>query len=106
MNVGRDGRNIVRVRFEKGLDLVLMVGEGEYMAAGYQINVYAKGGWRSVVPDLADLYVYLMEQFISVVKTGKEVLPIEESVEVIAALEAGERSLAEGREVTLAEVLA
>ena len=32
-------------------------------------------------------------------------MPIEEEVEVIAVLEAGKRSLAENREVTVAEVL-
>ena len=40
-----------------------------------------------------------------VVRTKKESVPIEEEVEVIAVLEAGKRSLAEQREVTLAEVL-
>ena len=104
LNVGQPGRNIVRVRFPDR-DLVLMVGESDYMRAGYQINVYGKSGWRSVVPDLADLYYYLQEQFISLLTTGMEPVPVEEEVEVIAVLEAGKRSLAEGREVTVAEVL-
>ena len=39
------------------------------------------------------------------VRTKKESVPIEEEVEVIAVLEAGKRSLAEKREVTVAEVL-
>ena len=106
LNVGQAGRNIVRVRFESGRDLVLMVGEGEFMQAGYQINVYGQKGWRSVQPDLTDLYLYLMEQFLDMVRSGKkEVVPLDEIVEVIAALEAGKRSLAEGREVSVAEVL-
>jgi predicted dehydrogenase len=106
LNVGQPGRNIVRVRFERGRDLVLMVGEGEFMQAGYQINVYGQKGWRSVQPDLTDLYLYLMEQFLDMVRSGKkEVVPLDEIVEVIAALEAGKRSLAEGREVSVAEVL-
>lgn len=58
-----------------------------------------------MVPDLADLYYYLQEQFISLLTTGMEPVPVEEEVEVIAVLEAGKRSLAEGREVTVAEVL-
>ena len=104
-NVGQPGRNIVRVRFENGRDLVLMVGEAEYMRAGYQINVYGTKGWRSLMPNLADLYYYLLEQFINMMKTGKESVPVEEEVEVIAVLEAGKRSLSENREVTVAEVL-
>mgnify|MGYP003493262760 CR=1 FL=1 len=78
----------------------------DVMRAGYQINLYGTKGWRSVQPDLKDLYSYLLEAFLDLVQTGRESVPVEEEVEVIAALEAGERSLREGREVTLAEVLA
>ncbi|MHB8901501.1 MAG: Gfo/Idh/MocA family oxidoreductase [Thermoguttaceae bacterium] len=105
LNVGQPGRNIVRVRFESGRDLVLMVGEKDWMQAGYQINVYGKKGWRSVTPKLDDLYWYLIDRFLDLVRTGKESVPIDEEVEVIAVLEAGKRSLAENREVTVAEVM-
>lgn len=105
LNVGQPGRNIVRVRFDNGRDLLLMVGEKEWMRAGYQINLYGTKGWRSLTPDLTDLYWYLLEKFIELVRTGKQSVPIEEEVEVIAVLEAGKRSLAENREVTVAEVL-
>jgi predicted dehydrogenase len=89
----------VRVRFAGGRDLVLIVAEREYMRAGYQICVYGSKGWRTVIPDLTDLYYYLQEQFIHLVRTGEEPVPVEEEAEVIAVLEAGKRSLAEGREV-------
>jgi len=105
MNVGKADRNIVRVRFENERDLVLIVAEPQYMQAGYQINVYGTKGWRSLVPNLSDLYYYLLERFIYVLKTGIEVVPVEEEVEVIAVLEAGKRSLSECREVTIAEML-
>lgn len=105
LNVGKPGRNIVRVRFEDGRDLVLMVAEAEYMQAGYQINVYGTKGWKSLTPNLADLYYYLQESFVQMLRTGQESVPVEEEVEVIAVLEAGKRSLAENREVTIAEVL-
>jgi len=105
LNVGRPDRNIVRVRFENGRDLVLMVAESEYMRAGYQINIYGTKGWRSLVPNLADLYYYLQERFIHMLRTGEESVPVEEEVEVIAVLEAGKRSLSENREVTIAEVM-
>lgn len=104
-NVGQPGRNIVRVRFRDGRDLVLMVAEREYMRAGYQICLYGTKGWRTLQPNLTDLYLYLMEQFLALVRTGKEIVPLDETVEVIAVLEAGKRSLAEDREVTVAEVL-
>ncbi|MEW6306335.1 MAG: Gfo/Idh/MocA family oxidoreductase [Verrucomicrobiota bacterium] len=105
VNVGSPGVNVVRVRFENHRDVVLMVGERDWMRAGYQINVYGQKAWRSVTPDLKDLYYYLLEQFLLYIRTGKEVVPIEEEVEVIAALEAGKRSLKEQREISLSEVL-
>ena len=105
LNVGQPGRNVVRVRFANGRDLVLMVGEREYMRAGYQISVYGTNDWRVVTPNLDGLYCYLLERFLSLVRTGEESVPVEEEVEVIAALEAGARSLELGREVSLAEVL-
>ena len=58
-----------------------------------------------VTPVLTDLYLYLLDRFFDFVRTGRESVPIEEEVEVIAVLEAGKRSLAEKREVSLAEVL-
>ena len=105
LNVGQPGRNIVRVRFENGRHLVLMVAEAEYMRAGYQINLYGTKGWRSLMPNLTDLYYYLQERFIHLLRTGEESVPVEEEVEVIAVLEAGKRSILESREVTLVEVM-
>lgn len=104
LNVGQPDRNIVRVRFESGRDLVLIVAEAAYMRAGYQISVYGSQGWRTLQPDLSDLYYYLQQKFIEMVRTGREPVPVEQEAEVIAVLEAGKRSLIEGREVTLAQV--
>ncbi len=106
LNVGQPGSNIVRLRFANHRDVVLMVAEKQWMRAGYQINLYGEKGWRSVQPDLKNLYSYLLEAFLDLVQTGRESVPVEEEVEVIAALEAGAESLRTGREVTLAEVLA
>ena len=105
LNIGQPGRNIVRIRFQNGRDLMLMVAEKQWMRAGYQINLYGAKGWRTLTPNLTDLYWYLLQAFIDLVRTNKQPVPIDEEVEVIAALEAGKRSLAENREVTLAEVL-
>ena len=105
LNVGQPGSNIVRLRFANHRDVVLMVAEKEWMRAGYQINLYGEKGWRSVQPDLKNLYSYLLDAFLDLVQTGRESVPVEEEVEVIAALEAGKESLRLNREVTLAEVL-
>ena len=105
MNVGQPGRNMVRVRFENGRDLMLMVGEREYMRAGYQISLYGTQGWRTVQPNLQDLYCYLLERFMALVTDGEVSVPLDEEVELIATLEAGKRSLVEGREVAVADML-
>lgn len=105
-NVGQPDRHLVRVRFANGCDLMLMVAGPEWMRAGYQLNLYGTQGWRTVTPNLDELYWYLLERFLDLVRTGRESVPVEEEVEVIAVLEAGKRSLLEQREVTVAEVLA
>lgn len=106
INVGKPGANIARLRFGEKRDVLLMVADKEVMRGGYQINLYGEKGWRSITPDLTNLYAYLLEAFLDLVITGKESVPIEEEVEVIAALEAAKRSLELGREVKLSEVLA
>lgn len=105
INVGRPGMNIARIRFADDRDVVLMVGDRDKMRAGYQIDLYGEKGWRSLVPDLKDLYAYLLEAFLDLIHTGKEPVPVEEEVELIAALEASKRSLELGREVKLEEVM-
>lgn len=105
VNVGQPGRNVVRVRFANGRDLMLLVAERQWMRTVYQISLYGTKGSRSVIPDLTDLYWYLLNAFCEMVRTGKEIVPIEEEVEVIAVLDAARRSLIEKREITLAEVL-
>jgi predicted dehydrogenase len=105
INVGKPDANIARIRFKDDRDVVLMVGEREKMRAGYQINLYGTKGWRTVTPNLNNLYIYLLEAFLDLVKTGNESVPIEEEIEVIAALEASQRSLELGREVLLTEVM-
>lgn len=106
MNVGQEKRNLARVRFASGRDVVLIVGEQPYMSAGWQFNLYGSAGWKPMTPDLTDLYTYLLQAFVDYVLEDKQTVPVEEEVELIATLEAGKRSLVEGREVTVAEVLA
>lgn len=105
INVGKPGANVARIRFGDQRDVTLMVADKEVMRGGYQINLYGTKGWRSVTPDLTNLYSYLLEAFLDLVINGKESVPIEEEVELIASLEAAKRSLSLGREVPLSEVL-
>ena len=105
INVGEPGKNLVRIRFANHLDVMLTVADREWMRAGYQITLHGQKGWRTVTPDLKNLYSYLLEAFVTLVTTGEELVPLEEEVELIAALEAGHRSLELGREVEIEEVL-
>ncbi len=106
VNVGQPGLNVVRIRFADHREVVLLVAERQWIRAGYQISLFGKKGWKTVKPNLQDLYWYLLKEVLDYVKTGRESVPIEEEVEVIAALEAGKRSLARQEEVTLESVLA
>jgi len=105
INVGQEKRNIVRVRFANGRDVVLIVGEQPYVSAGWQFNLYGQKGWKAITPDLTDLYTYLLQAFVDNVIHNKQTVSVEEEVEVIAALEAGLISLRERREVYVAELL-
>lgn len=106
MNVGQEGRNLARVRFDSGRDCVLIVGEQPWMSAGWQFNLYGSRGWKPMTPDLSDLYTYLLEAFVDYAVNDNQTVPVEVEVEMIATLEAGKRSLKEHREVTVAEMLA
>ncbi len=105
-NVGQEGRNFCRVRFASGRDVMLIVGEPPWTSAGWQFNLYGSAGWKAMTPDLTDLYTYLLQAFVDYVLEDKQTVPVDEEVELIAALEAGKLSLAEGREVAVAEILA
>ena len=105
VNVGNADLDIIRIRHQSCGDIVLIVGRPEHLGAGYQIDLYGRKGWRTVRPDLTDAYANLVRAFVEYVASGIAPFPPEEEVEVIAALEAGKRSLVEGREVTIAELL-
>ena len=104
VNVGQPGLNIARIRFADHRDIVLMVGERDWMRSGYQISVFGKQQWRTVQPNLQDLYWHLLKEVTQFAHSGVASVPIDEEVELIAALEAAKRSLELGREVELDEL--
>ncbi len=104
LHVGSPGRHTVRLRYEHDLETLLVVTEREHFPMGYQLQLFGERGSKTVVPDLQDLYVYLLQAFIDYLRTGNEPFPVSEEVELIAALQAGERSFQTSREVRLAEL--
>jgi predicted dehydrogenase len=105
VNVGSSDVDIIRIRHQACGDIVLVVGRPEHLGSGYQIDLYGQQGWRTVRPDLTDAYANLVETFLGYVSSGVAPFEPEEEVEIVAVLEAGQRSLREGGEVSLAEVL-
>jgi hypothetical protein len=103
-NTGREGSHIVRLRRDDECDIVLMVGAREKMRAGFSIQLFGEKGALRVEPDLKDLYAHLLEAFLVYVLRDQVGVPVAEEVELISALEAGQRSLELGREVRLGEV--
>ncbi len=104
-NVGNADVDIIRIRHVSCGVIVLIVGRPEYLGSGYQIDLFGRNGWRTVRPDLTDAYANLVETFVGYIVSGVAPFPAEDEVEVVAVLEAGKRSLAEGREVPIAHVL-
>jgi len=104
LHVGRPDGHLVRLRYHQDLDVMLMVTPGQRAAMGFQLQLFGAAGQRSVVPDLTDLYVYLLQTFLDDVLLDQETVPIEEEVELITTLEAAQRSLEWGREVALTEL--
>lgn len=104
-NTGRESAHIVRLRHEKDLDILLMVGARERMRAGFSIQLFGEKGNVRIEPNLQNLYAYLLEAFLDLVQNDQVSVPVDEEVELIAALEAGQRSLELGREVELKELL-
>jgi predicted dehydrogenase len=105
-NIGRAGRHCLQLSYhERELETLLMVTEAAQFPMGYQLQLFGDRGSRTITPDLTDLYVYLLRAFLEYLSTGTAPFPLEDEVELIAALEAGQRSLDESRRVELAELL-
>jgi predicted dehydrogenase len=104
-HVGTRGRHVLRLRYAHDLETLLIVTEQEHFPMGYQLQLFGDQGSRMLVPDLTDLYVYLLQAFVGYLRTGQAPFPVSEEVELIAVLEAGERSLASGQEVLVSDVM-
>lgn len=105
-NIGRAGRHCLQLSYhDRELETLLMVTEASQFPMGYQLQLFGDRGSRTITPDLTDLYVHLLRAFLEYLSTGTAPFPLQEEVELIAALEAGQRSLDESRRVELAELL-
>jgi predicted dehydrogenase len=105
-NVGSPGRHCLKLNYhERDLETLLLVTEADQFPVGFQLQLFGERGSRIVTPDLTDLYVHLLSAFLDYVRTGQAPYPLAQEVELIATLEAGERSLQQKRPIELAELL-
>ncbi len=103
-HVGSPGRHVLRLRYHNDFETLLIVTEQDQFPMGYQLQLFGDQGSRSITPDLTDLYWYLLQAFIDYVRSGQAPFPLSEEVELIAVLEAGERSLANGKEIQIEDL--
>jgi predicted dehydrogenase len=106
LNVGGPGRNCLKLSYhDRDLETLLLVTETNQFPMGYQLQLFGERGSRTVTPDLTDLYVHLLQAFLNYLQTGNPPYPLAEEVELIATLEAGERSLQNQTPIDLQELL-
>jgi predicted dehydrogenase len=99
-NTGQPGNHVVRLAYEDGRTLVLMV--GEKIAPLFQLNIYGTTGRQDIiVRDAAGFYSNMLREVAQMARTRESPVPVAHSVEVIRILAAAKLSLAEQREVVL-----
>jgi len=84
-NVGRKGRDIVAVKLKDGRVFTVTVING--MSGMFRVTLYGTKGWGSMQAMDADyFYGRMMKEFVKMVKTGKQPIPLEQTLEVIKTL--------------------
>jgi predicted dehydrogenase len=99
-NVGQEKSSVVRLAYEDGRSLVLMV--GEEIAPVFQLNLYgSKGRQDIIVRDATGFYSNMLGKVVEMARTKQSPVPPRETLEIIRILAAAKQSLAENREITL-----
>jgi predicted dehydrogenase len=106
-NTGTEKANIVHVRHQSGVDVVLAAVADMYGAFG-KLNIYGTiGSLAAPFVDTFFAFKTQLEAFIGYLRTGNPPVPFEETVELMKIIIAGIRSREEsGRKVLLDEIQA
>ncbi|MGI5819868.1 MAG: Gfo/Idh/MocA family protein [Armatimonadota bacterium] len=88
-NVGEEGRDIARLRWEDGRQAVLHLSDSS-IARGRRFMICGPGGCAETA-DLGEIHPPLLEVFVRMCRTGEMPIPPEEMVEAVAIVEAIER---------------
>ncbi len=95
VNVGSEDRDIVRLRYGDGRQVVLNMFWREVMAGGSRFTLCGSDGWYTV-DQLGALYHPMMEAFLTMCESGQMPISGDEMVEVIAVVDAARRSREQG----------
>ncbi len=99
-NVGSKGKDIVVVKYKDGRKFLLFVYQN--ISPLFQINLYGTKGYRSITATDSDyFYSNMLKHFVQMVRTKKEPIPLEETLEIIKVLVLGEKSRKNGKEIYL-----
>ncbi len=99
-SAGKKRKDIVIIRYKDGRDFVLAA--YEEIAPLFQINLYGTKGYRNITATDSDyFYSNMLKHFVKMVKTKKEPIPPEETLEIIKVLVLGKKSRINGKEIYL-----
>lgn len=99
-NVGSEGRNIIKLSYQDGRVLLLLV--HETISYLFQLNLYGTAGHRQVeVRDAGGFYSNMLRDVAKMVQTRQSPVPVEQTLEIINVLVMARQSLVEGRELCL-----
>ena len=94
-NVGETDRDILILKRNDGVQVVLNMFWREVMGGGQQYTIGGSNGWHQIT-DLGPVYLNMLGAFIEMCNTGVQPTSSEEMVEVIRVVEAGKQSLEQG----------
>lgn len=104
-NTGTDDRNIVHIKHEKGIDVVVVAISDMYGGFGVLQLCGTKGHSQTAFSDTFYAFKKQLESFIYFLRTGVRPFPFAETVELMKLVIAGIRSREEkGREIFLDEI--
>ena len=99
-NVGKKSEDILLLNYKDGRRFVVTAYEN--IKISFQVNLYGTEGFRSFTGDNADYYYSeMLRNFVDMVRTKKEPIPLEETLEIIKVLVLGEKSRKNGKEIYL-----
>jgi predicted dehydrogenase len=97
-NVGQEGEDVVHILYRNGTHVVLQV--FQEISPLFQMTLHGSKGHHVITfNDWFYMFRNMLCEFIEMLRTGKRPIPLEETLEIIKILVAGQRSRQEGNKV-------